>query len=52
MKQFVADHAVTTQVNEHIHAIWLCIPMTDSHRTVTAAEQKFFNECDTGHGEC
>ncbi|KAI6045511.1 hypothetical protein EDC04DRAFT_3104671 [Pisolithus marmoratus] len=52
MKQFVADHAVTTRVNERIHAIWFCIPMTDSHRTVTAAEQKFFNECDTGHGEC
>ncbi|KAI6011503.1 hypothetical protein EDC04DRAFT_771475 [Pisolithus marmoratus] len=49
MKQFVADHAVTTRVNERIHAIWFCIPMTDSHRTVTAAEQKFFNECDTGH---
>ncbi|KAI6041010.1 GTP-binding protein [Pisolithus marmoratus] len=49
MKHFVADHAVTTRVNERIHAIWFCIPMTDSHRTVTAAEQKFFNECDTGH---
>ncbi|KAI6015979.1 hypothetical protein EDC04DRAFT_2577883, partial [Pisolithus marmoratus] len=49
MKQFVADHAVTTRVNKHIHAIWFCIPMTDSHRTVTAAEQKFFNECDTRH---
>ncbi|KAI5982153.1 GTP-binding protein [Pisolithus marmoratus] len=49
MEHFVADHAVTTRVNEHIHAIWFCIPMTDSHRTVTAAEQKFFNECDTGH---
>ncbi|KAI5982630.1 GTP-binding protein [Pisolithus marmoratus] len=49
MKRFVADHAVTTRVNERIHAIWFCIPMTDSHRTVTAAERKFFNECDTGH---
>ncbi|KAI6008965.1 GTP-binding protein [Pisolithus marmoratus] len=49
MKHFVADHAATTRVNERIHAIWFCIPMTDSHRTVTAAEQKFFNECDTGH---
>ncbi|KAI6037881.1 GTP-binding protein [Pisolithus marmoratus] len=49
MKHFVADHAVTTRVNERIHAIWFCIPMTDSHRTVTAAERKFFNECDTGH---
>ncbi|KAI6000241.1 hypothetical protein EDC04DRAFT_3147227 [Pisolithus marmoratus] len=26
-----------------------CIPMTDSHRTVTVAEQKFFDACDTGH---
>ncbi|KAI6037902.1 hypothetical protein EDC04DRAFT_3064009 [Pisolithus marmoratus] len=49
MKHFVADHAVTTRVNERIHAIWFCIPMTDSHRPVTAAERKFFNECDTGH---
>ncbi|KAI6037652.1 hypothetical protein EDC04DRAFT_2106928 [Pisolithus marmoratus] len=49
MKHFVDDHAMTTRVNERIHAIWFCIPMTDSHRTVTAAEQKFFNECDTGH---
>ncbi|KAI6043182.1 hypothetical protein EDC04DRAFT_2563060, partial [Pisolithus marmoratus] len=26
-----------------------CIPMTDCYRTVTAAELKFFNECDTRH---
>ncbi|KAI6159908.1 hypothetical protein EDD17DRAFT_1511008 [Pisolithus thermaeus] len=26
-----------------------CILMTDYDRTVTAAEQKFFNECDMGH---
>ncbi|KIO03059.1 hypothetical protein M404DRAFT_631803 [Pisolithus tinctorius Marx 270] len=49
MKNFVRDHAVTRSVNERIHAIWFCIPMTDYHRTVTAAEQKFFDECDTGH---
>ncbi|KAI6116635.1 hypothetical protein EDD16DRAFT_1798107 [Pisolithus croceorrhizus] len=49
MRKFVVDHAATKKVNECIHAIWFCIPMTDSHRTVTAAEQKFFNECDTGH---
>ncbi|KAI6140651.1 hypothetical protein BKA82DRAFT_4211149, partial [Pisolithus tinctorius] len=36
-------------LKKRIHAIWYCIPMTDYHRTVTAAEQKFFNECDTGH---
>ncbi|KAI6132342.1 GTP-binding protein [Pisolithus croceorrhizus] len=49
MKEFVVDRATTRRVNERVHAIWFCIPMTDYHRTVTAAEQKFFNECDTGH---
>jgi hypothetical protein len=28
-----------------------CIPMTDYHRTILAAERRFFDECDTGHGE-
>ncbi|KAI5987036.1 hypothetical protein EDD15DRAFT_2372774 [Pisolithus albus] len=49
MKNFVVDRAVTASLRMRIHAIWFCIPMTDYHRTVTAAEQKFFNECDTGH---
>ncbi|KAI6044354.1 hypothetical protein EDC04DRAFT_3087428 [Pisolithus marmoratus] len=49
MRNFVTERAVTTRVNERIHAIWFCIPMTECHRTVTAAEQKFFNECDTRH---
>ncbi|KAI6029032.1 GTP-binding protein [Pisolithus marmoratus] len=49
MKSFVVDRAATTRVNERIHAIWYCIPMTDCHRTVIAAEKKFFNECDTGY---
>ncbi|KAI6106464.1 GTP-binding protein [Pisolithus croceorrhizus] len=49
MKNFVVDRAATTKVNERIHAIWFCIPMTDCHRTITAAEKKFFNECDTRH---
>ncbi|KIO04240.1 hypothetical protein M404DRAFT_143745 [Pisolithus tinctorius Marx 270] len=49
MRKFVVDHGAMTRVNERIHAIWFCIPMTDYHRTVTAAEKKFFNECDTGH---
>ncbi|KAI6025478.1 hypothetical protein EDC04DRAFT_2930838 [Pisolithus marmoratus] len=44
MRNFVTEHAVTTSMNEHIHAIWFCIPMTDCHRTVTGVEQKFFNE--------
>ncbi|KAI6112066.1 GTP-binding protein [Pisolithus croceorrhizus] len=49
MKNFVVECAAATSLKQHIHAIWFCIPMTDYHRTVTAAEQKFFNECDTGH---
>ncbi|KAI5993290.1 hypothetical protein EDD15DRAFT_2267525 [Pisolithus albus] len=49
MKSFVVDRAVTASLKKRIHAIWFCIPMTDYHRTVTAAEQKFFTECDTGH---
>ncbi|KAI6024277.1 GTP-binding protein [Pisolithus marmoratus] len=49
MKEFVVERAASRRINQRIHAIWFCIPMTDSHRTVTAAEQKFFNECDTGH---
>lgn len=49
MKSFVVDCAVARSLRERIHAIWYCIPLTDYHRTVTAAELKFFNECDTGH---
>ncbi|KAI5982395.1 GTP-binding protein [Pisolithus marmoratus] len=49
MKEFVLEHAASATINRRIHAIWFCIPMTDCHRAVTAAEQRFFNECDTGH---
>ncbi|KIK25378.1 hypothetical protein PISMIDRAFT_96780 [Pisolithus microcarpus 441] len=49
MKKFVRDHAKTTKLDERIHAIWFCIPLTESHRMVMAAERKFFDECDTGH---
>ncbi|KAI6122954.1 GTP-binding protein [Pisolithus croceorrhizus] len=49
MKKFVRDRAKTTKLNERIHAIWFCIPLNESHRMVTAAEKKFFRECDTGH---
>ncbi|KAI6097996.1 GTP-binding protein, partial [Pisolithus croceorrhizus] len=49
MKSFVVDQAVMGSLKKHFHAIWFCIPMTDYERTVTAAEWKFFNECDTGH---
>ncbi|KAI6132631.1 GTP-binding protein, partial [Pisolithus croceorrhizus] len=49
MKSFVVDQAVMGSLKKRFHAIWFCIPMTDYERTVTAAEWKFFNECDTGH---
>ncbi|KAI5988205.1 GTP-binding protein, partial [Pisolithus albus] len=49
MKKFVRDRAKTTKLDERIHAIWFCIPLSDSHRMVMAAERKFFDECDTGH---
>ncbi|KAI6149233.1 hypothetical protein BKA82DRAFT_166039 [Pisolithus tinctorius] len=49
MKEFVMDRAKTTKLDKRIHAIWFCIPLNESHRMVTAAEKKFFDECDTGH---
>ncbi|KAI6146884.1 GTP-binding protein [Pisolithus tinctorius] len=49
MRNFVVHCATASSVKQRIHAIWFCIPMTENCRTVTAAEQKFFNECDTGH---
>ncbi|KAI5991165.1 GTP-binding protein [Pisolithus albus] len=49
MKKFVIKHAASRRLKERIHAIWYCIPMTECERAVTAAEKKFFNECDTGH---
>ncbi|KAI6141976.1 hypothetical protein BKA82DRAFT_126024, partial [Pisolithus tinctorius] len=48
MKRFVMDRARTPKLNKRIHAIWFCIPSTDVHRMVTAAETKFFDECDAG----
>ncbi|KAI6151540.1 GTP-binding protein, partial [Pisolithus tinctorius] len=49
MKKFVMDRARTPKLNQRIHAIWFCIALTDIHRMVTAAEKKFFQECDTGN---
>ncbi|KAJ8594170.1 hypothetical protein M405DRAFT_809478, partial [Rhizopogon salebrosus TDB-379] len=47
MKKFVLDRASTTKLKERIHAIWYCIPMDESHRAITKAEERFFSECDT-----
>ncbi|KAI6012799.1 hypothetical protein F5J12DRAFT_740372 [Pisolithus orientalis] len=48
MKEFVMDRAKTPKLEERVHAIWFCIPLTDNHRMVTTAERRFFDGCDTG----
>ncbi|KAG9308221.1 hypothetical protein JVU11DRAFT_12238 [Chiua virens] len=48
MKEFVSERAKTTHLKERIHVIWYCIPMDQYHRSVLAAEERFFSECDTG----
>ncbi|KAG6331379.1 hypothetical protein ID866_7712 [Astraeus odoratus] len=49
MKDFVIKCSSTPKLKERIHAIWFCIPINDYERPITAAEEKFFNECDTGN---
>ncbi|KAG6332849.1 hypothetical protein ID866_6240 [Astraeus odoratus] len=47
MKAFVVGRSMTTKLENRIHAIWYCVPANDYARFITAAEEKFFNECDT-----
>jgi len=49
MKDFVTERAKTTHLKKRIHAIWYCISMDQYHRAVLSAEEKFFDECDTGN---
>ncbi|KAG1899066.1 GTP-binding protein [Suillus fuscotomentosus] len=49
MKKFISDRAHATKLEDRIHAIWYCIPMDDHWRTFQRSEEKFFQECDTGH---
>ncbi|KAG1860570.1 hypothetical protein C8R48DRAFT_248875 [Suillus tomentosus] len=51
MKKFISERANATKLEDRIHAIWYCIPMDDHWRTFQRAEEKFFQECETGHGE-
>ncbi|KAG6331337.1 hypothetical protein ID866_7753, partial [Astraeus odoratus] len=51
MKKFVTDRSTTTKLKKRIHAIWFCIPMSDNERPITAAEERFFNECDSRNGK-
>ncbi|KAG1900283.1 uncharacterized protein F5891DRAFT_932689, partial [Suillus fuscotomentosus] len=49
MKKFISERAHATELEEQIHAIWYCIPLDDPSRTFQRSEEKFFQECDTGH---
>ncbi|KAL4075269.1 hypothetical protein V8B97DRAFT_1867324, partial [Scleroderma yunnanense] len=49
MKKFLTDRATATKLEKRIHAIWYCIPLSESERPVVAAEELFFNECNTGN---
>ncbi|KAG1795059.1 GTP-binding protein [Suillus plorans] len=49
MKKFISECAHATKLEERIHAIWYCIPMDDHWQTFQRSEEKFFQECDTGH---
>ncbi|KAG1780801.1 hypothetical protein EV702DRAFT_1193623 [Suillus placidus] len=57
MKKFISERANAKELKERIHAIWqvtpfwYCIPMDNPSRTFQRSEEKFFSECDTGHGE-
>ncbi|KAG1838619.1 hypothetical protein C8R48DRAFT_766187 [Suillus tomentosus] len=48
VKAFIADHSKETKISKRLHAIWYCIPMDEASRSFTAAENKFFSQCDTG----
>ncbi|KAG1864492.1 hypothetical protein C8R48DRAFT_601922 [Suillus tomentosus] len=48
VKEFIAARSKEIKLTNRLHAIWYCIPMDEAHRSFTAAEKKFFSECDTG----
>ncbi|KAG6331979.1 hypothetical protein ID866_7112 [Astraeus odoratus] len=49
MKEFVMECSSTTRLSKRVHAVWFCIPMDSPERFITAAEEKFFNQCNTGN---
>ncbi|KAG9308653.1 hypothetical protein JVU11DRAFT_11608 [Chiua virens] len=51
MKDFVTERAKTRFLKKRVHAIWYCIPMDQIHRAILTAEEKFFDECETGNAE-
>ncbi|KDQ08964.1 hypothetical protein BOTBODRAFT_37485 [Botryobasidium botryosum FD-172 SS1] len=50
VRAFIQTRAASNDINEQLHAIWYCFP-TDGNRLITAAEQEFFGNIDTGRGK-
>jgi len=50
VKDFINEYSKKKKLAEQLHAIWYCIPVSDS-RPIGVAEELFFSECGTGHGE-
>ncbi|KAG1798595.1 uncharacterized protein HD556DRAFT_1462284 [Suillus plorans] len=48
VKEFIASRSKEKKITNQLHAIWYCIPMDEAARSFTAAENKFFSQCDTG----
>ncbi|KAG2058355.1 hypothetical protein BDR06DRAFT_1018556 [Suillus hirtellus] len=48
VKAFISRRSKEAKIKDQLHAIWYCIPMDEACRSFTAAEKKFFSECDTG----
>ncbi|KAL4062422.1 hypothetical protein V8B97DRAFT_2037842 [Scleroderma yunnanense] len=49
IKKFIAEQVAVMRLEKWIHAIWFCIQMTECEWPIVAAEEKFFNECNTAH---
>ncbi|KDQ09589.1 hypothetical protein BOTBODRAFT_36846 [Botryobasidium botryosum FD-172 SS1] len=47
IRRFIQRRATEGSIDRQLHAIWYCFP-ADSNRVLTRAEQKFFQEIDTG----
>ncbi|KDQ17220.1 hypothetical protein BOTBODRAFT_81905, partial [Botryobasidium botryosum FD-172 SS1] len=48
VRKFIQARADKGKLGQQLHAIWYCFP-TDSNRIITAAEQEFFKNIDTGN---
>ncbi|KAG1898833.1 GTP-binding protein [Suillus fuscotomentosus] len=48
VKAFITRRSKETKITNQLHVIWYCIPMDEASRSFTAAENKFFSQCDTG----